>query len=147
MMKIIVGLASLLVIGAGIAAGQAQPAADLNAQIADYVRQHQEEVLSEFKQFLSIPNIAGDSANIQRNAETLKQMLQKRGLKAELLEFGNASPIVIAEMPVRSGRRTVTFYAHYDGQPVQRAGWPAVHRAQCGTAVQIHRSGLFPCKL
>jgi acetylornithine deacetylase/succinyl-diaminopimelate desuccinylase-like protein len=123
MMKIIVGLASLLVIGAGIAAGQAQPTADLNAKIADYVRQHQEEVLSEFKQFLSIPNIAGDSANIQRNAETLKQMLQKRGLKAELLEFGNASPIVIAEMPVRSGRRTVTFYAHYDGQPVQRADW------------------------
>lgn len=122
-MKFTFRLASLLVIAAGIAAGQAGPAADLNASVASYVRQHQEDVVTEFKQFLSIPNIAGDSSNIRRNAEALRQMLEKRGLKAELLEYENASPVVIAEMPAQTGRRTVTFYAHYDGQPVQRSDW------------------------
>jgi acetylornithine deacetylase/succinyl-diaminopimelate desuccinylase-like protein len=107
----------------GIAYAQQPAAGNLNSAVESYVRQHQAQILAEFKDFLSIPNVASDSANIRRNAEALKAMLEKRGLKAELLEYENAPPAVTAEMPAQPGRRTVTFYAHYDGQPVQRADW------------------------
>lgn len=116
-------LVLVLTLLAAIATAQQPSAGNLNATVADYVRQHQAQILAEFKNFLAIPNVASDSANIRRNAEALKAMLEKRGLKAELLEYENVPPAVMAEMPAQPGRRTVTFYAHYDGQPVQRADW------------------------
>lgn len=105
------------------ARAQQPPGTDFNSQIADYVGQHKAQILADFKDFLSIPNVASDTANIGLNAEAIMQMLQQRGLKAQLLEVENAPPAVMAEMPTQPGRRTVTFYAHYDGQPVQRADW------------------------
>lgn len=104
---------------------QAQPSSesDGNSRVAAYVQQHQAQILAEFKDFLSIPNVASDMGNIRRNAEGLTRMLARRGLKAQLLEYEGAPPAVMAEMPAQPGRRTITFYAHYDGQPVQRADW------------------------
>ncbi len=105
-------------------AGAQQPVApQFNATVEDYVRQRQAEILSEFEDLLAIPNVASDTANIRRNAEAIKRMLEKRGLKAELLELEGAPPAIFAKMPEQPGRHTVTFYAHYDGQPVQRADW------------------------
>jgi acetylornithine deacetylase/succinyl-diaminopimelate desuccinylase-like protein len=51
------------------------------------------------------------------------QMAERRGLKAQLLRVGDAPPAVFAESPAAPGKRTVLFYAHYDGQPVNKADW------------------------
>ncbi len=115
--------ATLLVLAANLAAAQQSPASDSNAGVAAYVRGHQSDILAEFKDLLAIPNVASDSANIRRNADAIVLLFHKRGLNAELLENGNFPPAVFAELPAQPGRRTVTFYAHYDGQPVQRADW------------------------
>ena len=75
----------------------------LSAQTpADAARQwrvaHEQQILQEFTGLLSIPNVASDSTNIQRNAETLVGMLQRRHVEAKLLTAPGANPVVYGEI-------------------------------------------------
>ena len=49
-------------------------------------------------------------------------MFAKRGFTAEILET-SGNPLVFAELRVPGADRTLLFYAHYDGQPVDAKGW------------------------
>ena len=49
-------------------------------------------------------------------------MFAKRGFTAEILET-SGNPLVFAELRVPGAQRTLLFYAHYDGQPVDAKGW------------------------
>ena len=49
-------------------------------------------------------------------------MLAKRGLTAEILETAG-NPLVWGELKAAGAKRTVLFYAHYDGQPVNPKEW------------------------
>src|SRR2546421_456225 len=84
---------------------------------------HEREILGEFADLLSIPNLASDTPNIQRNAETIRAMCEKRGLVAKLLTLEGAPPVVVAELATPNAKRTIAFYAHYDGQPVDLSQW------------------------
>ena len=101
---------------------------------------HEREILAEFADLLAIPNLANDAPNIQRNAEAIRAMCEKRGLTTKLLTLENAPPIVVANLLVPKAKRTIAFYAHYDGQPVDASQWksppwqPAM-RDQAGNAV------------
>jgi acetylornithine deacetylase/succinyl-diaminopimelate desuccinylase-like protein len=94
---------------------------------AEAVRQwhvaHHDEILQEFTTLLSIPNVASDSVNIQRNADTLVGMLKKRGVEARQLTAPGVPPIVFGEIKTPNARHTIVFYAHYDGQPVTPSEW------------------------
>ena len=85
--------------------------------------QHEREILHEFSDLLAIPNLANDAPNIQRNAALIEAMLQKRGLKTQLLTLDGAPPIVVGDLTAPGAKRTIAFYAHYDGQPVDPAQW------------------------
>ncbi|MDI1319676.1 MAG: M20/M25/M40 family metallo-hydrolase [bacterium] len=86
---------------------------------------HEQELIAEFREFVSIPNVDADQPNIRRNAEFLLAMMKRRGLAAELLEGKTSAtnPAVFAEVKVPGATRTVVFYAHYDGQPVNPKDW------------------------
>lgn len=94
-----------------------------NEPVRTYITQHRSAILQEFEAFLALPNLASDEANIQKNAEALGQMLKKRGLQTRLLKVEHAPPVVLAETPADPSKRTVIFYAHYDGQPVDKTQW------------------------
>ena len=111
----------VLIFVAGLAVYAQQP--NSNSAVHSYVIQNQPTILHDFEQLLAIPNIASDTPNIEKNAALLLQMLEKRGLKAELLRVENAPPAVLAQGMSDPALHTVTFYAHYDGQPVQKADW------------------------
>src|SRR5215831_11373589 len=100
-------------------AQQSKPPA-LNDAVRAYITQHRQDILREFEEFLAIPNVASDRDNIEKNAEALSAMLKKRGLAVQLLKVENAPPVVIAALPVDRSKHTITFYAHYDGQPVNK---------------------------
>ena len=90
------------------------PSDPLLTQIRDYRISHEGEIISEFVQLLSIPNVSGDRVNIRRNAEFIREMMSKRGIEVQVLETpGN--PVVYGEMKVPGAVRTLMFYAHYDG--------------------------------
>jgi len=84
---------------------------------------HERAILAEFADFLAIPNVARDQPNIERNAEALRAMLEKRGLAVQVLRDDDAPPLVVADVPGPAGARTIAFYAHYDGQPTDTLSW------------------------
>lgn len=111
-------------LAAPLFAQQAAPASAQPTAIQNYIALHRPDIMQEFTRFLAIPNLASDGPNIQRNADALFEMCRKRGLKTQLLQAGNAPAAVLAETPnADPAKRTVTFYAHYDGQPVNKADW------------------------
>jgi acetylornithine deacetylase/succinyl-diaminopimelate desuccinylase-like protein len=83
-----------------------------------FAQDRQAEVLAEFRDFLAIPNVAADKSNIERNAEAVRQMMERRGIHVKFLRTPDAPPVVYGEIAVAGAKRTLIFYAHYDGQPV-----------------------------
>lgn len=100
-----------------------QNSTNLNDSVRAYIAQHRAEIMREFQDFLAIPNLAGDAPNIEKNADALQAMLRKRGAEVQLLRVENAPPVVLGILPGDPSKHTVTFYAHYDGQPVNKADW------------------------
>ena len=84
---------------------------------------HERAIVDEFFELLAIPDLARDRTNIRRNAEFVAKMLQKRGVTAQLVEHGAANPVVRGEIRTPGATRTIAFYAHYDGQPLDPKEW------------------------
>src|SRR5471030_1108169 len=72
---------------------------------------------------LSLPNLARDDVNIRKNAAAVSALLEKRGVKTRLLEAPGAPPVVFGEIDTPGATRTLVFYAHYDGQPLDPKEW------------------------
>jgi acetylornithine deacetylase/succinyl-diaminopimelate desuccinylase-like protein len=87
-----------------------------------YVAAHKQAIIGELVELLSIPNVAADRDNIRRNADHLRGLFLKRGFAVEILET-SGNPLVFAELRTPGAERTILFYAHYDGQPVNPKGW------------------------
>ena len=101
----------------------AQDGARVRAAVSAYRQAHDVQIVRELADLLAVPNLATDSVNIRRNARLLIQMLERRGVRAQLLETPGAPPAVYGELRTPGATRTVVFYAHYDGQPVDTAAW------------------------
>jgi acetylornithine deacetylase/succinyl-diaminopimelate desuccinylase-like protein len=84
---------------------------------------HESQILSEFSQLLSIPNIGTDKPNIRRNAEAIAAALARRGVSSRLVEMAGANPVVYGELRTPGATRTIVLYAHYDGQPLDPKEW------------------------
>lgn len=102
---------------------EAQDPARVRAGVRAYSQANDVLVLRELMEFLAIPNLASDAVNIRRNARHIMQMLERRGARAQLLETPGAPPAVFGELRTAGATRTVMFYAHYDGQPVDTTQW------------------------
>src|SRR5882724_1202486 len=94
-------------------------------QVRAFRRMNEHRILDEYVKLLAIPNVASDTQNIRRNAAFIVEMMKRRGLEPKLLETSdpNVPPAVFAEWNVRGAKRTVLFYAHYDGQPTDPKQW------------------------
>ncbi|MFV2007305.1 MAG: M20/M25/M40 family metallo-hydrolase, partial [Longimicrobiales bacterium] len=88
-----------------------------------YREAHGPAIIRNFAELLAIPNNASDSVGIRRNAEYIRSELERRGVKAELLELPGVPPIVYGELLVPGATRTLGIYIHYDGQPVDERRW------------------------
>ncbi|MGQ0649021.1 MAG: M20/M25/M40 family metallo-hydrolase [Gemmatimonadaceae bacterium] len=95
----------------------------LRARVATWRASREHPIVEELAALLAIPNVARDSVNIRRNAALLVSMLERRGATARILESPGSPPAVYGELGTRGATRTVVFYAHYDGQPVDSARW------------------------
>jgi acetylornithine deacetylase/succinyl-diaminopimelate desuccinylase-like protein len=81
------------------------------------------KTLAEFREFLSIPNVASDTANIRKNAEWIRTALERRGVTARVIQMNEHPPLVFGELRTEGAKQTVALYAHYDGQPADSAQW------------------------
>ena len=67
-------------------------------QTQNWRAQHEQEILGEFSDLLAIPNLASDAPNIQRNAEAIRALCEKRGLTTQLLKHEGAPSIIVADL-------------------------------------------------
>jgi acetylornithine deacetylase/succinyl-diaminopimelate desuccinylase-like protein len=97
------------------------------AQIAqearDYRTNNEDRIVRELSDFLAIPNIASDTANIQKNADHLVELLEARGVETHLFAIKDRGPVIFGKLNSLTATKTIIFYAHYDGQPVDAAAW------------------------
>ena len=120
----------VLVLGAHVGAAPLAAQRDARSdarRAAAAARQYRERnepaILRELADLLALPNVARDSAAIHRNAVHLVRMLEQRGIEARMLENDGHPPAVFGELRTPGATRTLVFYAHYDGQPVDTADW------------------------
>jgi len=98
-------------------------AASIAPQARVWRMQHEREILQEFSDLLAIRSLASDTPNIMRNAAVIRALCEKRGLTTQLLTLEGAPSIVVGDLSAPGAKRTIGFYAHYDGQPVDPAKW------------------------
>lgn len=96
---------------------------DINDMADLYIHENGAKIIEQFREFLSIPNVAFDLPNINKNAEYIQSELAARGVKTQLLRMVGAPPIVFGYLPAKKAKRTLAFYVHYDGQPVDKSQW------------------------
>jgi acetylornithine deacetylase/succinyl-diaminopimelate desuccinylase-like protein len=53
----------------------------------------------------------------------LVAMMERRGIAARLITIEGGNPVVFGEIRTPWAKRTIGFYAHYDGQPVVDSEW------------------------
>jgi acetylornithine deacetylase/succinyl-diaminopimelate desuccinylase-like protein len=92
----------------------------------NYVAKNASNIIDEFAELLSLPNVAAEPEGQQKTAAFIMTMMNKRGIqKVQLLNASTPGlpPAVYGQVIVPGARQTLIFYAHYDGQPVNPAQW------------------------
>ncbi len=105
---------------------QTNAQSDFTNQIRTYREKQSHVLLQEYVSFLAIPNLAADTINMQKNAAYIQNMMAKRGIQNIQLLFPTSPkipPAVYGEVLVPNATKTIIFYAHYDGQPVDSTKW------------------------
>lgn len=119
----IISLTLVLLVMAG-AGRQREPSPQaVREQVRAYRQKHDVAIVRTLAEFLSLPNVASDRENIEKNARWILREFERRGIRGELLRVGDSPPVVYGEQLVPGARRTVVFYVHYDGQPVDPSQW------------------------
>jgi acetylornithine deacetylase/succinyl-diaminopimelate desuccinylase-like protein len=119
----LIGVAPALVMAESPAGKPRITPAEVTRQVRDYRMKNEDRIVRELTEFLAIPNVASDTVNIQKNAAHLVEILEARGIETHLLPIAGRGPVVFGKLTAPDAKRTVIFYAHYDGQPVDPAAW------------------------
>ena len=90
--------------------------------VNDYRASHEARIVSDFVDLLSLPNVADNVADMERNATYIMGLLEQRGFTTKRLSAGGA-PYIYAQLMQPTAAETVLIYAHFDGQPVQEENW------------------------
>jgi acetylornithine deacetylase/succinyl-diaminopimelate desuccinylase-like protein len=99
-------------------------AANPRDAVRSWRQAHEKAIVADFITLLSMPNVATTVADVEKNAAYIEGELKARGFTTRILTAQEGTPpSVFAEMKVPGAKRTVIFYAHYDGQPIGQKGW------------------------
>ena len=96
----------------------------LNAQQnwGDKINAKMNSVLQNHKEFVSIPNLPENIRDMYKNIAWVKKKYKKIGFSFKNLE-ATTLPVLFAERIVDPDLKTVIFYFHLDGQPVDPSKW------------------------
>lgn len=129
--EILLVLCSLLLLGTGNSTAQDPDPIVVSGKIGDpslemyqkYIDEHEEAHLKEFVDFLEIPSISSDKAEVERAAAWLAAKLRSAGMDQVETISTEGNPVVFASWNKAPGKPTVLIYGHYDVQPVNASEW------------------------
>ena len=99
-------------------------AADLKSEVERYRRDHETAIVGELDALTRLKSVAADPQGLLAMAASLEQALKQRGFEVAALPTAPGfPPVVFGALKVPGAKRTVVFYAHYDGQPVTPSQW------------------------
>ena len=92
------------------------------AQLPSISKKITNQSFQELYEFLSIPNDAHFPSDIEKNLIWLEDAFHKRDFQTSQLAT-SGSPLLLAKKDFNKNFKTVLFYMHFDGQPVDAAQW------------------------
>jgi acetylornithine deacetylase/succinyl-diaminopimelate desuccinylase-like protein len=99
-------------------------AANLRDQVNGYRSAHEAQIVEQLDELTRIRSVAADPAGLTAAADRLQALLKERGFETKQLAAGAGGPaLVFGYLRSPGAKRTVVFYAHYDGQPVTPSQW------------------------
>ncbi|WP_299292213.1 M20/M25/M40 family metallo-hydrolase [Nitrosopumilus sp.] len=86
-----------------------------------HVDSHMDELIADLQKLIRQPSVSAKNEGIEECASLVKKMLQKIGIKSELLRLKKGvAPIVFGEIKSKQNPcKTLLFYNHYDVQPAE----------------------------
>jgi acetylornithine deacetylase/succinyl-diaminopimelate desuccinylase-like protein len=97
--------------------------ADLYRAVEGYRNKHEAQIAGDLAELVSMRSVAADRAGLAAAADLLVRRLRDRGFEATQWMVPGAAPLVFGTLKGSNAKRTVVFYAHYDGQPVTPSQW------------------------
>lgn len=77
-------------------------------------------LVSELQTLIQQPSVSAKNEGIEECAQLVKKILEKSGIKSEILRLKNVAPLVYGEVKSKKNpNKTLMFYNHYDVQPVE----------------------------
>ena len=99
-------------------------AADLKTRVDGYRTKHEAAIVEQLDELTRLKSVAADPAGLKAMADRLQELLKQRGFEvSQLGSDTGAPPAVLGVLKSAGAKRTVIFYAHYDGQPVTPSQW------------------------
>ena len=81
---------------------------------------HMNNLISDLQTLIRQPSVSAKNEGIEECAQLVKKILEKSGIKSEILRLKNVAPIVYGEVKSKTNpNKTLMFYNHYDVQPVE----------------------------
>src|SRR3984885_259031 len=97
---------------------------ELRSQVERYRIAHEMQIVGQLDELTRIKSVAAEPTGLVAAADHLQALLKVRGFDAvQLSAKPGMPPLVFGELKSPGARRTVVFYAHYDGQPVTLSQW------------------------
>lgn len=85
-----------------------------------YIDSHMPQLVSELQTLIRQPSVSAKNEGIEECAQLVKKILEKSGIKSEILRLKNVAPLVYGEVKSKKNpNKTLMFYNHYDVQPVE----------------------------
>ena len=103
--------------------GLAIAAAPLRDDVDRYRSANEGAIVRQLADMIAVGSVAADPDALRKQADMLVAALATRGFAARTLDGQGGPPLVYGALVTPGARRTVVFYAHYDGQPVVPAQW------------------------
>jgi acetylornithine deacetylase/succinyl-diaminopimelate desuccinylase-like protein len=99
-------------------------ASDLRQQVDAYRATHEKDIVTQLDALTRLPSVAARPQALAATADRLEYELRIRGFETiQFIAKGGSPPAVFGFYHVHGAKRTVVFYAHYDGQPVTPSQW------------------------
>lgn len=85
-----------------------------------HIDSHMPGLISELQTLIQQPSVSAKNEGIEECAQLVKKILEKSGIKSEILRLKNVAPLVYGEVKSKKNpNKTLMFYNHYDVQPVE----------------------------